>query len=396
MVLHVRGTVLPEREERSLWIDGGVLREDPVAGAGTVADGGWLVPGLVDVHTHPGAERPGDPFDESVLRQHLTDHAAAGVLLVRAPGAAARIPGWAHDAEGLPRVRSAGPWLATPGRFFPGWGRRVSEADLARAAVEEAAAALEATQDAAAAGRPPETTPGSPPAAMATSAAASTPAAPRAAPPPGTAPVSGWCKIIGDWAWDEPPVPLAVLRDVTSAVHAIGGKVSVHAQTAVGCAHAVAAGVDSLEHGMHLDPGLLDQMAAQGTALVPTLGAFAASAFRVRAGDPGPRRDAYLAGWAAMPPTARAAYEAGVTVLAGTDTHPCGTVPQEVERLISAGLPWEAAVGAASWTARAWLGLPGLTDGAPADLVIYDEDPVAHPDILHHPRLIILRGQILA
>ena len=209
-------------------------------------------------------------------------------------------------------------------------------------------------------------------------------------------PVAGWCKIIGDWAWDEPPVPLAVLRDVTSAVHAIGGRVSVHCQTAAGCANAVAAGVDSLEHGMHLDPALLDQMAAQGTALVPTLGAFAAAAFRVRAGDPGPRRDSYLAGWAAMPPTARAAYEAGVTVLAGTDTHPCGTVAEEVERLISAGLPWEAAVGAASWTARNWLGLPGLTDGAPADLVIYDEDPVAHPDVLHHPRLIILRGQILA
>jgi imidazolonepropionase-like amidohydrolase len=408
MVLHVRGTVLPEREERSLWIDGGVLREDPVAGADTVADGGWLVPGLVDVHTHPGAERPGDPFDESVLQKHLADHAAAGVLLIRAPGAAARIPGWAHDAEGLPRVRSAGPWLATPGRFFPGWGRHVSEAELARAAVEEAAAALEAAQDAAPAGRGPETTPGSRPAAVATSAAPSTTAAPVAAPPPsttaapvaapppGTAPVSGWCKIIGDWAWDEPPVPLAVLREVTSAVHAIGGKVSVHAQTAAGCAHAVAAGADSLEHGMHLDSGLLDQMAAQGTALVPTLGAFAASAFRVRAGDPGPRRDAYLAGWAAMPPTARAAYEAGVTVLAGTDTHPCGTVAEEVERLISAGLPWEAAVGAASWSARAWLGLPGLTDGAPADLVVYDEDPVAHPDVLHHPRLIILRGQILA
>src|SRR3984957_18815390 len=361
MVLHVRGTVLPERVERSLWIDGGVLREDPVAGADTVADGGWLVPGLVDVHTHPGAEKPGDPFDESVLRRHLADHAAAGVLLIRAPGAAPRIPGWAHDAEGLPRVRSAGPWLATPGRFFPGWGRHVTEAELAEAAVQEAAVAA---QQAAAAG--------------------------------GTAPVAGWCKIIGDWAWDEPPVPLSVLRDVTSAVHGIGGKVSVHAQTAPGCAHAVAAGVDSLEHGMHLDPGLLDQMAAQGTALVPTLNAFAASAFRVRAGDPGPRRDAYLTGWAAMPPTVRAAYEAGVTVLAGTDTHPCGTVAEEVERLISAGLPWEAAVGAASWTARAWLGLPGLTDGAPAYLVIYHEDPVAHPDILHHPRLIILRGQILA
>src|ERR1700722_18121714 len=168
MVLHVRGTVLPERVERSLWIDGGVLREDPVAGADTVADGGWLVPGLVDVHTHPGAEQPGDPFDESVLRRHLADHAAAGVLLIRAPGSAARIPGWAHDAEGLPRVRSAGPWLATPGRFFPGWGRHVTEAELAETAVQEA-------QDAAAAAT------GAPPAS-------------------GTGPVAGWCKIIGDWA----------------------------------------------------------------------------------------------------------------------------------------------------------------------------------------------------
>jgi imidazolonepropionase-like amidohydrolase len=61
MVLHVRGTVLPEREERSLWIYGGVLREAPVADAETVADGVWLLPGLVDVHTHPGAEKPGDP-----------------------------------------------------------------------------------------------------------------------------------------------------------------------------------------------------------------------------------------------------------------------------------------------------------------------------------------------
>ena len=141
MVLHVRGIVLPEREERSLWIDGGVFREGPAACADTVVDGGWLVPGLVDVHTHPGAEQPGDPFDESLLRQHLADHVTAGVLLIRTPGSAARIPDWAHDGDGLPRVRSAGPWLATPGRFFPGWGRHVTEADLAAAAVQEAAAA---------------------------------------------------------------------------------------------------------------------------------------------------------------------------------------------------------------------------------------------------------------
>ena len=380
-----------------------------------MVDGGWLVPGLVDVHTHPGAERPGHPSDESLLRQHLADHASAGVLLIRAPGSAALIRAGptTPSVPGQPRLRSAGPWLATPGRFFPGWGRHVTEADLAAAAVQEAAAALETAQDAAAAretaqdaaqlARGPRTGPASPASCLATPAAPSPAAAPAVPPPPGTAgphhPHGRRVQDIGDWAWDEPPVPLAVLREVTSAVHAIGGKVSVHAQTAAGCANAVAAGVDSLEHGMHLDPGLLDQMAARGTALVPTLSAFAASAFGVRAGDPGPRRDSYLAGWAAMPPTARAAYEAGVTVLAG-DLH--GHAPERDsgrgsgaadERLPS--LEGRGGRGRAR-TARDWLGLPGWTDGAPADLVVFDEDPVAHPDVLHHPRRIILRGQILA
>ena len=38
----------------------------------------------------------------------------------------------------------------------------------------------------------------------------------------------------------------------------------------------------------------------------------------------------------------------------------------------------------------------GLTEGAPADMIAFSEDPVAHPDVLHHPARIILRGQILA
>ena len=112
------------------------------------------------------------------------------------------------------------------------------------------------------------------------------------------------------------------------AVHAVGGKVSVHAQTAPGCANAVAAGVDSLEHGMHLDPGLLGQMAAQGTALVPTLNAFAAAAFGVRARPPGPGRGLVPSGWAALPATARAAHEAGVTVLAGRTAIPAARWPR--------------------------------------------------------------------
>ncbi|MEU6245805.1 amidohydrolase family protein [Streptomyces sp. NPDC047024] len=130
---------------------------------------------------------------------------------------------------------------------------------------------------------------------------------------------------------------------------------------------------------MHLDPALLDRMAAQGTALVPTLSVFAASAKGRYASEPGPTRDWWTSGWEGMATTVRAAHEAGVTVLAGTDSHPCGTVADEVAWPHRCGIPAEDALAAASWRARAWLGLPGLTDGAPADLVAYDTDPTLTP-----------------
>ncbi|MDX6347495.1 MAG: hypothetical protein QOF84_2285 [Streptomyces sp.] len=348
MVLRVRGIVLPERVERSFWIDGDRLRSEPVQGAELVVDGGWLLPGLVDVHTHPGTESRDSPFDDGVLRKHLVEHRDAGVLLVRTPGTAARMPGWVDEDPELPRVRSAGRWLATPGRFFPGFGRDVGEEELVRAAVEEAEAS------------------------------------------------AGWCKVIGDWRWGEPPVPQAVLTAAVEAVHAAGGKVAVHCQTAEGCRNAVVAGADSLEHGMHLEADLLDRMAAQGTALVPTLSVFAAGAGPRRAGERTAARDAWLAGWEASPGNARAAYEAGVTVLAGTDSLPCGTVAGEAAWLVRAGLPAEAAVGAASWSARSWLGLPGLVEGAPADLVAFDVDPTVIPEALAHPSRVILRGRVVA
>jgi imidazolonepropionase-like amidohydrolase len=51
------------------------------------------------------------------------------------------------------------------------------------------------------------------------------------------------------------------------------------------------------------------------------------------------------------------------------------------------------ALGAASWAARAWLGRPAVELGAPADLVVYRDDPRTDPAALRHPELVLLRGR---
>ncbi|HEY0807035.1 MAG TPA: amidohydrolase, partial [Pseudonocardiaceae bacterium] len=63
--------------------------------------------------------------------------------------------------------------------------------------------------------------------------------------------------------------------------------------------------------------------------------------------------------------------------------------------LATAGVPPHDALGAASWGARAFLGLAGLVPGAPADVVVYDEDPRVDFDQLGVPRAVVLRGVLM-
>ncbi|RVX41574.1 imidazolonepropionase-like amidohydrolase [Nonomuraea polychroma] len=355
--LHLRGIALPAEEAVEFWIRDGLLTDEPVPGAATVVDGGWLVPGLVDAHTHPGAEQPGDPLDADLLRRHGREHLAAGVTLLRVPGSADRLPGWFGTEPDLPRVVSAGRWLGLPGMFYDGWVRHVGEAELADAAVEETLAS------------------------------------------------GAWCKIYADWVVDEagldgPRLPADRLAEATRRVHAVGGRVAVHAQTAEGARVAVEAGVDSLEHGLGLEAALLDRMAAQGTALVPTFTVWRTFERVARASRSARFRDWFRTAHARLGPLVSAAYEAGVTVLAGTDSYgtpvlPHGCVSGEVRHLAAAPMPAEAAIGAASWTARSFLGFPLLKPGAAADVVAYHQDPRTDLRVLEHPARVIHRGRVV-
>jgi len=344
-VLRVRGPALPDGEMLDLYADGDRWTTEPVAEAELVAEG-WLLPGLVDAHTHPGAEKPGMPLDERLLREDLHEHVAAGVTMIRSPGLAADPPGWFGRDDDVPRAVHAGTWIAQHGQFFDGWGRRAGHAELPALAAAQAAA-------------------------------------------------TGWAKLIGDWRADGEPIPVEVLTAVVAAVHAAGGRVAVHSQQAAGGAAAVAAKADSLEHGMCLDPALLPQMAAQGTVLTPTLTVITGSLTMVQARPDSPARDWYVGGASVHGKLAAAAAEAGVTLLAGTDSRPHGRVADEIRALAAAGVPAHDALGAGSWAARAYLGLPGLAEGAPADAVVYDTDPRAGLGQLDHPRAVILRGRLL-
>jgi imidazolonepropionase-like amidohydrolase len=343
-VLRVRGYALPEGEPVDLYADGDRWTTDPVPGAELAAEG-WLLPGLVDAHTHPGAESPGKPLDGELLRDDLRAHVAAGVTLIRSPGLAGDPPDWFGADPELPRAVHAGPWIAQHGQFFDGWGRRAEHAELPAMAAEQA-------------GR------------------------------------TGWAKLIGDWGPGDEAIPVDVLTAVVAAVHAAGGRVAMHSQQAAGGRAAVAAGVDSLEHGMCLDPDLLTQMAAQGTALTPTLSVITSGLDRVREAPDGPRKDWYLGGASGHGRLTAAAAEAGVTLLAGTDSRPNGRIADEIRAMAEAGVPPHDALAAGSWAARGYLGLPGLVPGAPADVVVYNTDPRTDLAQLDHPAAVILRGRL--
>jgi imidazolonepropionase-like amidohydrolase len=307
------------------------------------------------MHTHPGAEKPGDPFNEDIFRRHVLEHRDAGVLAIRCPGLVQRLPDHLRD-ESFPRLITAGHWLAAPGGFFEGWARETPLGELPDAAEEEADAA------------------------------------------------DGWCKVIADWMSFEggkrrygSTIPADILAAIVRRVHSAGGRVAVHTQHEEGAEAAVLAGADSIEHGMHLPERLLDRMADQGTALVPTMNTFSDIPAVVAArSDPDEVSQFMLRGWERHPALVRAAWEAGVTVLAGTDDLPHGNVAAEVLQLAQAGLPSEAALGAASWVARDYLGLPSFEDGARADVVAYERDPRADPLILRSPRRVVANGLVVA
>jgi len=354
--LHVRGVVLPEGEQRDLWILDGRLTFEPVPGAETVADRGWLLPGLVDCHCHIGMTPQGpQAIEEEMVAQALADR-DAGALLIRDAGSPVDNR-FVQDRDDLPRLVRAGRHVARPKRYLRDVGVEVEPDELV-AAVEEQARLGD-----------------------------------------------GWVKLVGDWIdrgiGDLAPLwPDDVLAAAVARAHELGTRVAVHVFGEDALPGLVAAGVDTLEHATGLTGGIVEEAARRGIRITPTL--VNVDTFPGIA-DSATKYPAYAAHMRALHRTAagrvRDAYEAGVPVLAGTDAGgvlPHGLVPREIRALHEAGLPAEAALAAGSWAARDYLGLPGLVEGAPADFVVYPADPRRDLGLLAAPARIVLRGKVVA
>ncbi|TQJ02318.1 imidazolonepropionase-like amidohydrolase [Amycolatopsis cihanbeyliensis] len=354
--MHLHGVVLPEGRQRDVWISEGRIGFERTEDAETLVRDGFLVPGLVDAHCHPGLGAGGAVSVAEAEEQARTDR-DAGTLLIRDCGVPMDNRPLQQRAD-LPRIIRCGRHLSLPKRYIPGLGLDLEHPDQLPEAVAEQAADGD-----------------------------------------------GWVKLVGDWidrsVGDLAPLwPDEVLAEAVKVAHEAGARVTAHVFGEEALPGLVGAGIDCLEHGTGLGEDLIAELARRGVALVPTLvnvlenfpdiadqaGKYPSYAAHMRALHAGARD------------TVAAAHAAGVPIYAGSDAGGLvahGRVVDEIEALHRAGLTAEQALGAASWAAREWLGHPSLTAGAPADLLVLDEDPRENLAALRRPKAVILRGRVV-
>ncbi|WP_432523337.1 amidohydrolase family protein [Kineococcus sp. SYSU DK006] len=355
-VLHLGGPLLvgPGEVVGQAWVLGGRLTFERPAGASTTRLDGWVLPGLVDAHCHVGIGPTGEVDDATSEAQARTDR-DAGALLLRDAGSASQTR-WIDEREDLPRIVRAGRHLARTRRYLRGLAHEVEPEDLVEHVRVQARRG------------------------------------------------DGWVKLVGDWIdrsrGDLAPCwPVDVLAAGVAAAHELGARVTVHQFGEEGVEDLLTAGVDGIEHGTGITAATLTAVAAAGVAVVPTLvniATFPGIADRGEARFP-----RYAAHMRALHErryeNVAALHAAGVPVFAGTDAGsvlPHGLVVDELHELVAAGLSRTAALDAATWAARRWLGHPALAEGASADLLVLDGDPRADLGVLRRPR-VVLRGRLV-
>jgi imidazolonepropionase-like amidohydrolase len=193
------------------------------------------------------------------------------------------------------------------------------------------------------------------------------------------------------------------MQALVEEAHALDRRVMCHALGGRGLDIAIAAGVDSIEHGCYLDedPRHLERMAERGIVFVPTLLVYE---YHRKSPQPHVRARAQEL-FEHHIRAIRGALAAGVKIVAGTDAgghgHPANA--GELVCLVDAGMtPMQAIQAGTSWAAEccgreAELGT--IEKGKLADLVLVNGDPLADISVLCDAKniaLVIKDGEIAA
>lgn len=339
------------------------LFTDPVDGPIIDATALYAVRGLVDAHSHiasdsladaiPSGRKGSSPGDRTP-RDRAWSQLESGVFLLYDKGAGdrAHLSILSEPPTSRPDMEMAGTILYPPGGYYPGFSpRELDLDDLIPTVATEAEAPAK------------------------------------------------WVKVIGDWPRPHqgavPNFTGDQLARVVEIAHSAGCRVAIHAAAPHTSTMAVAAGVDSIEHGLFLTEDDIRALGARGGAWVPTIAAMSGVRDSLRPDSSGWRL--FDEGLANARQLLVPAIKAGVVVLAGTDlTVPHGQVAMEGLTMAEAGLPATEVVHVLTEAGFAYGGLgEAFRVGGSADLVAFAADPRDDIGILLDPILVMRRGELI-
>ena len=209
-----------------------------------------------------------------------------------------------------------------------------------------------------------------------------------------------WVKLYGDYRWGagpgaRPTFTEAEMKLAVETAKSAGIPVAVHASTPEGMRRAILAGVETIEHGDAGDLATFKLMAQHGVVLCPTLAATEANAQYAgwkKGQQPAPvgvqrHRESF-----------RAALEAGVTILSGSDVgvFPHGDNARELEIMVEYGMAPLAALKSATSIAgkTLHLNIGRVQQGAFADLIAVDGDPTKEISAIRRVKFVMKAGTV--
>ena len=211
-----------------------------------------------------------------------------------------------------------------------------------------------------------------------------------------------WIKVYADYRWGArgeaaPTFSIDELKLIVETARSSNRPVVAHASTAEGMRRAIAAGVETIDHGDGGTPEIFAMMAAKGVALCPTLAAGDATSQYAgwkKGESPEP------AGITRKRASFKAALAAGVTILNGSDVgvFPHGENARELELMVAYGMPAADALKSATAVAARVLHMENrigrIREGLAADLVAVAGDPTKDISALRRVKLVMKDGRV--